>query len=79
MLQEVIEDDDLLQVSSAMRLVNISGTIRDGKEVKVSKQLYYQTSLNERVHSSATTTLVQKLKINEYRRNGKRYRGGKDV
>jgi hypothetical protein len=27
MLQEVIEDDDLLQVSSAMRLVNISGTV----------------------------------------------------
>jgi hypothetical protein len=28
MLPEVLEDDDLLQVSSARRLVNISGMVR---------------------------------------------------
>jgi hypothetical protein len=28
MLLEVLEDDDFLQVSSARRLVNISGTVR---------------------------------------------------
>jgi hypothetical protein len=28
MLQDVFEDDDILQVSSARRLVNISGTVR---------------------------------------------------
>jgi hypothetical protein len=28
MLQEVLEDDDFLKVSSARRLVNISGTAR---------------------------------------------------
>jgi hypothetical protein len=28
MLPEVLEDDDFLQVSSARRLVNISGTVR---------------------------------------------------
>jgi hypothetical protein len=28
MLQEVLEDDDFLQVFSAKRLVNISGTVR---------------------------------------------------
>jgi hypothetical protein len=28
MLQEALEDDDFLQVSSAGRLVNISGTVR---------------------------------------------------
>jgi hypothetical protein len=39
MLPEVLEDDDLLQVSSARRLVNISGTVRDREEVKVSKRL----------------------------------------
>jgi hypothetical protein len=39
MLPEVLEDDDLLQVSSARRVVNISGTVRDREEVKVSKRL----------------------------------------
>jgi hypothetical protein len=29
MVQEVLEDDDLLQVSFAGRLVNISGTVRE--------------------------------------------------
>jgi hypothetical protein len=39
MLPEALEDDDLLQVSSARRVVNISGTVRDREEVKVSKRL----------------------------------------
>jgi hypothetical protein len=30
MLEEVLEDDDFLQVFSARRLVNISGTVKDG-------------------------------------------------
>jgi hypothetical protein len=40
MFQEVLEDNDFLQVSSARRLMNISGTVRDREEVKVSKNLY---------------------------------------
>jgi hypothetical protein len=40
MLQEVLEDDDFLQVSSERRLANISGMIRDREEVKVSENLY---------------------------------------
>jgi hypothetical protein len=37
MLQEVLEDDDFLQVSSTRRLVNISGMVRDRENIKVSK------------------------------------------
>jgi hypothetical protein len=37
MLQELLEDDGFLRVSSEKRLVKISGTVRDREEVKVSK------------------------------------------
>jgi hypothetical protein len=37
MLQEVLKDNYFLQVSSARRIVIISGTIRDIEEVRVSK------------------------------------------
>jgi hypothetical protein len=40
MLEEVLENEDFLKVSTATRLVNISGTVRDREEVKVSKRLY---------------------------------------
>jgi hypothetical protein len=36
----VVYSSDFLQVSSAKRLLNISGTVRDREEVKVSKRLY---------------------------------------
>jgi hypothetical protein len=36
----VVYSSDFLQVSSAKRLLNISGTVRDREEVKVSKRSY---------------------------------------
>jgi HSP20 family molecular chaperone IbpA len=53
-----MEDDDFIQVSYTRRLVNISGTVRDREEVKLSKHLYNQTSVNGRVYSKTTTTMV---------------------
>jgi hypothetical protein len=37
MLQGVLKDNNILQVSSARIFVNISGMVRNGEEVKVSK------------------------------------------
>jgi hypothetical protein len=51
----------ILQVSSAKRLINISGTVRDREEVKVSERSYYQNSLNRRVYSRFTTTPVAEI------------------
>jgi hypothetical protein len=39
MLQDVLKDDDFLQVLHVWRLVNISGMVRDGEEVKVYKKI----------------------------------------
>jgi hypothetical protein len=61
MLQKVLEDDDVLQVSSAWRLVNIAGTVRDRKGVKVSKRLCYQASFNGRVYSITNPALVVEM------------------
>jgi hypothetical protein len=40
MFQKVFKDDYFLPVSSARRLVNISGTVREREEVEVYKRLY---------------------------------------
>jgi hypothetical protein len=63
MLQEVFEDDDFLQVSPARRLVNISGTVRNKEEVKVSKRSYKKKM--EGTTAAPTLLWWQKLERNE--------------
>jgi hypothetical protein len=55
MLQEVLEDSDLLQVSSARIFVIISGTIRD-RDLKCSQVKKESSCLNGRVYSSVTAS-----------------------
>jgi hypothetical protein len=60
MLQEVFEDDDFLQVSSARRLVNISGMVRaiDLKFAQVKYMGILHMHIGILVYCSATTTTV---------------------
>jgi hypothetical protein len=63
MLQEVLENDDFLEVSSARGLVNISGMVRaiDLKfsQVKDMGQLHMHMGLS--VYCSAPTTMVAEI------------------
>jgi hypothetical protein len=64
MLQEVLEDNDFLEVSSARILVNISGMVRatDLKfsEVKDTGLLHMHMGL--RVYCSATTIMLAEIR-----------------
>jgi hypothetical protein len=59
MLQEVLENDDFLKVSSARRLVNISGLVRtiDFKFSQVKNMDILHTYMGLWVYYSATTTM----------------------
>jgi hypothetical protein len=63
MLQEVFEDDDFIKVSSARRLVHISGTVRaidlTFSQVKDMGLLHMHMGLW--VYCSATTTMVAEI------------------
>jgi hypothetical protein len=63
MLKEVFEDDYFLEVSSARRLVNISGLVREThltfSQVKNRGLLHMHMGL--RVYCSATTTMVAEI------------------
>jgi hypothetical protein len=63
MLQEVLDNDDFLKVSSARRLVNISGTVRATdltfSQVKDMGLLHMHMDLW--VYCSATTTMVVEI------------------
>jgi hypothetical protein len=63
MLQEVLEDDDFLKVSSARRLVNISGTVRatDLKFSLVKDMGLLHMHMGLWVYCSATTTMVAEI------------------
>jgi hypothetical protein len=52
MLQEVLEDDDFLQVSSAGRLVNILGTVSVIGLTFLTGEIYGFSCLNGEVYSS---------------------------
>jgi hypothetical protein len=52
MLQELFEDDDFHQVSSARRIVNISETVRANYLIYLQGEIYGSSCLNERVYSS---------------------------
>jgi hypothetical protein len=60
MLLEVLEDDDFLEVSSARRLVNISGTVKatDLKFSQVKDMGLLHKHMGLWVYCSATTTMV---------------------
>jgi hypothetical protein len=64
MLPEVLEDDGFLEVSSARRLVNISGTVRaidlNFSQVKDMGLLHMHMGLW--VYCSATTTMVAEIR-----------------
>jgi hypothetical protein len=59
-LQEVLENDDFLEVSSASRLVSISGTVRaiDLKFSQVKDMGVLHMHMGLWVYCSATTTMV---------------------
>jgi hypothetical protein len=63
MLQEVLEDDDFLEVSSARRLVNISGTVRatDLKFSQVKDMGLLHMHMGLWVYCSATTTMLAEI------------------
>jgi hypothetical protein len=56
MLQKVLENDDFIEVSSARRLVNISGTVR-AFDLKFSKV----KDMGLWVYCSGTTTMVAEI------------------
>jgi hypothetical protein len=60
MLQEILEDDDLLEVSSARRLFNIIGTVRaiDLKFSQMKDIGLLHMHLGVWVYCSATITMV---------------------
>jgi hypothetical protein len=66
MLQEVLEDDDFLEASSARRLVNISGTVRatDLKFLQVKDIGLLHMHMGKWVYYSATTTMVAEIGTN---------------
>jgi hypothetical protein len=59
MLQEVLEDDDFLEVSSTRRFVNISGTVRatDLKFSQGKDMSLLHMHMGLLVYCSATTTM----------------------
>jgi hypothetical protein len=63
MLQEVLEDDDFLEVSSARRLVKISGTVRatDLKCSQVKDMGLLHMYMGLWLYCSATTTMVAEI------------------
>jgi hypothetical protein len=63
MLQEVLENDDFLEVSSARRLVNISGLVRaiDLKFLQVKNMVLLHMYIGIWVYCSATTTMVAEI------------------
>jgi hypothetical protein len=63
MLQEVLENDDFLQVSSAKRLVNISGTVRviDLKFSQVKDMGLLHMHMCLWVYCNATTAMVAEI------------------
>jgi hypothetical protein len=69
MLQEVLENDDFLHVSSARRLVNISKIVR-ATDLKF-KQVKYMGLHVPIVGSTVVPSLPwwQKLELNDYLRN----------
>jgi hypothetical protein len=69
MLQKLMEDDDFLQVSSARRLLNISGTVR-AIDMKFSQRK--DMGLHVKIEGSTAAPLLpwwQKLELTEYLRN----------
>jgi hypothetical protein len=67
MLQEFLEIDDFFKVSSAIRLVNISGTVRaiDLKFLQVKDMGLLHMQIGLWVYCSATTTMVAEIELNE--------------
>jgi hypothetical protein len=63
MLQELLENDDFLKVSSARRLVNISGTVRatDLKFAQVKDMGLLQMHMGIWVYFSTSTTIVAEI------------------
>jgi hypothetical protein len=63
MLQEVLEEDDFLEVSSARSLVNISGTVRaaDLKFPQVKDMVLLHIHIVLWVYCSTNTTMVAKI------------------
>jgi hypothetical protein len=62
MLQEVLEDDDFLKVSSEKRLVNISGTVR---ETDFTGERYGSTAYAYGSIAAPPLLWWQKLELNE--------------